>query len=453
MKRKKIKIIALLFGFGTTVYAQQAADTTSHVFSLQQSVDYALQHQTSIIDAQYSEQAAEQKVKEIRGIGLPQITGDLDAKDFIQLPTQLIPAEFFGGPAGTFIGLKFGTKYNATGELDASQILFDGSYLVGLQAAKVYRELSQKATQRTKIEVAEAVTKAYYSVLVSQEQLKLISANLVRLETLQNETKTMHDNGFAEQIDLDRIMVTYNNTAVEREKIERLIQLSDALLKYQMGMTQDQQLTLTDSLGAVDFTPIAESSGKFNYSNRIEYSLLQTQLKAAQLELKKNRFDYLPSVALYGSVSEQAQRNEFDVFEPNKTWFATQLIGLKVGIPIFDGFQKHFRVQESAIGVLQAKNNLHALEQSIDFQLSNAEINLQNATASLGIQKKNISLAQNVDDVAKKKYEQGVGSNIEMITAETSLKEAQTNYYSALYDALIAKIEFEKSEGTLVKQK
>jgi len=247
MKIFKINIFTLLLGFGimaNSAFAQQAKDTTNYAFSLQQSIDYALQHQSSIINSQYDEQIADQKVKEIRGIGLPQINGDLDAKDFLEIPTQLIPGEFFGGPPGTFVGLKFGTKYNATGEIDASQIVFDGSYLVGLQAAKVYKELSTINTQRTKIDVAEAVTKAYYSVLVSQEQLKLITANIDRLESLQKETKVMFDNGFAEQIDLDRITVTYNNTLVEKEKTDRLIQLSYGLLKYQMGMNQNQQLSL-----------------------------------------------------------------------------------------------------------------------------------------------------------------------------------------------------------------
>jgi len=204
-------------------------------------------------------------------------------------------------------------------------------------------------------------------------------------------------------------------------------------------------------LGAVDFTPPAQTSGNFNYSNRVEYALSQTQLKIAQLQLKKNHFDYLPSVVLYGSFSQQAQRNEFNILQGGQPWYPTQFVGLKISIPIFDGFQRHFQAQESALGVLQAKNNLNALQQSIDFQMNNAQINLQNAASSLDIQKKNISLAENVDNVAKKKYEQGVGSNIELITAETSLKEAQTNYYSALYDAIIAKIELQKSEGTLLK--
>lgn len=396
------------------------------------------------------EQLAQNKVKEVLGIGLPQVSGSFDVKDFIEIPTSLIPAEFFGGPPGTYLGVKFGTQYNASAAINASQLVFSSDYLVGLQATKVYLELSQKATVRTKIETAAAIQKAYYMVLVSDERMKLVDANLARLKKLMDDTKVLNDNGFVEKVDLDRITVAHNNLLVEKEKISKLFELAKTLLKYQMGMEQGAELSLTDKLDAVNFK-MEITMDKFDYTKRVEYSLFQTQLSLSQLQLKKDKLGYLPSFVLYGSVSANAYRNKFDFFDTKLGWYPTALIGGTISLPIFSGGQKHYRLQQSKIALLKAQNDLKFIQQVIDLDLANARIALQNASSSLDIQKKNIELAESVYKTAKLKFEQGVGSSLEVMNAETSLKEAQINYYNALYDALVAKTDYDKANGTLIK--
>ncbi len=449
-----MKKALLIIGFGviaTSSFAQ-AKDSASFSFSIQQAIDYALQNQHEIKNAMLDEEIARKKVNEIMGMGLPQINASFDLKDFLEIPTSLIPAEIFGGPPGSFAAVKFGTTYQASAGIDASQLIFSGDYFLGLKASKVYVELSTKAVQRSQIEIAATVSKAYYTVLINEERMKLMDVNIVRIKKAMDDTKVLLDNGFVEKIDLDRLTVTYNNLLIEQEKVQRLLKLGTYLLKYQMGMDINASLTLTDKLSDVKFDVSNNLSlEKFDYSKRVEYNLFQTQFKLAELDVKRTRFAYLPNAFAYGGISRAAQRNTFTVFNfgTDYKWYPTTLVGAKVTMPIFTGLQRNAKNQQAKLSLQKAENNIEFIKNSIDLELTSSVTILQNASVSLENQKKNIAIAEEVYRLSKLKYEQGVGSNIEMITAETALKESQTNYFNALFDALVAKIDFDKANGNL----
>ncbi|MEO6904202.1 MAG: TolC family protein [Bacteroidia bacterium] len=445
-------IIVLLIGLTvSSAVFSQTGDSASVSFSLQQAIDYAMQNQKDVKNAVLEEQVAKQKVNEITGLGLPQINTSFDVKDFLQIPTSLIPAEFFGGKPGTFIPVKFGTQYQGTVGADASQLLFSGEYLLGLKAAKVFVELSKKSTERTKIETTALVSKAYYTVLINQERIKLMEANIVRLKKTKEDTKVFLENGFVEKIDYDRLTVTYNSLLVEQDKVRRLLELGTYLLKYQIGMEMNTKLILTDKLETVKLDVAATAAvDKFDYTKRVEYNLFEVQYKLAALDFKRNKVAYLPTAAAYGSINGTAQRENFDIFKIGEKWYPTALIGAKVSLPIFTGLQRNARYQQAKIKVMEAENNMDFIRKSIDLELASTSTMLKNASASLDIQKENITIAEDVARVAKIKYDQGVGSNLELVTAETALKEAQTNYYNAMFDALVAKIDYDKANGNNV---
>ena len=447
-----MKKIVVLIGAGlfTLNSFSQTKDSSSFSFSVQQAIKYALENQKDIKNAIIDEQLAQKKVNEIMGMGLPQISASFDLREFIEIPTSLVPADFFGGPPGTFAAVKFGTKYNATAGLDASQLLFSGDYFLGIKASKAFVEMSQKSTQRTKIETSATVTKAYYTVLVNEERMKLMNATVARIKKTMEDTKALLDNGFVEKLDYDRLIVTYNNLMTEQEKVQRLLQLGTYLLKYQMGMDINANLTLTDKLADVKLEATIDAvTQKFDYEKRVEYGLFQTQYKLAKLDLKRQRLSYLPTAFAYGSVSGAAQRNEFDIFDTDKRWYPTSVIGAKVTMPIFNGFQRHSKNQQAKLSLLKAENDIDFIKKSIDLEIVSSTTVLQNASMSLENQKKNIAIAEDVVNVSKLKFQQGVGSNLEMLTAETTLKEAQTNYFNALFEALVAKIDFDKAVGNL----
>lgn len=442
----KYKYFTLFLCFFSTLSVNaQLSDTTAH-FSLKEAIEYAQKNQTSIKNAEIDEAIAANTVKQTVGIGLPQLSGNLNFQDFLKVPTNLLPGEFFGKP-GEQIPVQFGVKYQSSMGLELNQLLFDGSYLVGLQASKTYKELSSKSLQRSRIETAVAVTKAYYSVLVSNEQLSLLDANMLRLKKTLHDTKALFANGFVEKIDVDRLTVLNNNLETERENVIRLLDLNVNLLKFQMGMSIQSKLSLKDSISGLQVIQSVAVADTNAYKSRIEYSLLETQKRLNELDLKRYKSLFLPSVSAFGNTSKSLQSNNFNtLFERS---FPTTVIGFRISVPLISGGIKLYQVRNAKLEVLKTQNNLDNLKNGISLEVAQAQTIYRNGIKSLENQERNMELAQEVLRVSKIKYEQGVGSSIEVTTAETSLKEAQNNYINALYDLLINKVNMDKALGII----
>jgi outer membrane protein len=446
MKYKVLPLLILLTA-AFPAWAQPADSLTYHL-SLQEAVEYAQTHQSSVLNARVDEEIAKNTVKHTIGIGLPQVSGNADFSDFIKVPTNLLPGEFFGQP-GTQVPVQFGVKYQSSVGLQLDQLLFDGSYLVGLQASKTYKELSNKNLRRTRIETAVNVSKAYYSVLVSGEQLQLLDANILRLKKSLSDTEALFKNGFVEKIDVDRLTVLSNNLETERENVIRLLALNVNLLKFQMGMSIQTPLKLKDSitsLGSLEETALATDTAA--YQSRIEYSLLQTQKRVNEYDLKRFKSLFLPSLSAFANTSQSFQSNSFsDLYNTN---FPTTVIGLRLSVPLVSGGQKLYQVRNAKLAVQKTENDLVNLKNGIKLEISEAQTTYLNGVRSLENQKRNMGLATEVLRVSEIKYEQGVGSSLEVTTAETSLKEAQNNYITALYDLLINKINLDRASGKIV---
>ncbi len=443
--KKQLSILLLCLALAFAARAQQKDTTAS--FSLQEAIDYALRHQVAVQNAAVDEQIARNTVKQTVGIGLPQINASANFQDFLKVPTSLVPGEFFGSP-GTLIPVQFGVKYNSTLGIEASQLVFDGSYLVGLQASKTYKELSTKNAQRTRIETAVAVTKAYYSVLVSNEQLQLIDANIDRLKKTLSDTRELFKNGFVEKIDVDRLSVLDNNLRTEKQNVIRLLALNVNLLKFQMGMSVGSRLTLTDQISALKIAETKVLTDTGTYHHRIEYSLLLTQKQLKDLDVKRYKSQFLPSLVAFGSSSYNYQNNNFGELYDRR--FPTTVIGLRLSVPIISGGQKLYQLRNARLESLKTQNELYNLENAIQLEVAQARTTFLNGQESLENQQRNMQLAKEVLRVAKAKYEQGVGSGLEVTMAETSLKEAQNNYINALYELLINKVNLDKALGNIV---
>jgi outer membrane protein TolC len=451
MNIKTIKNYAVVFSMTFALLTAKGQNAGSSNYSLKQAIDYAFKNSPNYLNAELEIQNSKYRKREVLGVGLPQINSSVDLKDYIDIPTSLLPGQFFGAPAGTFIPVKFGTKYNATAGFSASQLIFSSDYIVGVKAAKELINLSTINVNRSKTELVSSVSKAYYNVVVNKERIKLLDANIVKLKKIFDDTKAFNQEGFVEQIDLERLEVQYNNLVVEKEKTDRLIGLSENLLKFQMGYKIAEPIVLTDSLTFENNDVASLLSGKMDISKRADYQLLQSQQRLYHLDLKRQRLGYLPTMAAYGSYQFNAQRQKFDFTDGSQSWFKISLIGGTVNLNIFDGLQRHNRIQQAKIAVQKGENNLKNIELAAEIEASISEVTYTNAYASLQTQKRNMTLAQHVFDVSQKKYEQGVGSNLEITNAQTALKEAQTNYYNAVYDMIVSKIDFQKATGTLVK--
>jgi outer membrane protein len=442
-----IKKYTTLITFSLLIIKLEAQQASG--FTLQQAVEYAIKNSPSYLNAELDQKTAEYQRKELTGIGLPQIGGSAEVTNYLELPTSLLPGEFVGGPPGTFIPVKFGVKYNSTIGVSASQLIFSSDYIIGLKAAKEFINLSRINTSRSKAEVVANVQKAYYNVIINKDRVKLLDANLIQLKKIFDDTKALNKEGFAELIDVERLEVQYNNLKTEYDKVLNLISLSESFLKFQMGYKINEPITLTDSLNAALVNEKELMSSKADITKRPDYLLLQSQNRLYELDVKRQKYGYFPTLAAFGSYNYNAQRQKFDFFDGDQPWFKIALIGAKLNLTIFDGLQRHYKIQQSKVTLQKSANNIKNIELVAELEATSANITYKNAASTMQIQNKNMELAQHVYDVAQKKYTAGVGSNIEILTAETTLKEARTNYYNALYDMLVAKIDYQKAIGTL----
>ncbi|ATP58055.1 transporter [Pedobacter ginsengisoli] len=446
MKTKIYLILLLLFFAGGIVQAQ-VTDSLNYKFSLKEAVDYALSHQSAVLNAQIDEEIAKNDVKKTVGTGLPQVSTTFNFQDYLKVPTSLLPGEFFGQP-GTQIPVKFGVKYNSSAGIELNQLLFDGTYIVGLQASKTYKELSVRSTTRTKIETVVAVTKAYYSVLVNKEQLKLIDANLVQLAKSFNDTEAMFKNGFAEKIDADRLLVLKNNLETERENATRLLSVNIDLLKFQMGMPVTASLEPVDKISEVRAQPVSVVAADTSaYKARIEYSLLETQKKLNLLDVKRYKSTFLPTLKGFASATKSFQSDNFsNLYNQN---YPTSVIGLTLSWNLINGGQRIYQLRNAKLVVKQTENKMEDLRNGIVNEISTNQKLYANSQRSLENQERNLKLAEEILRVTRIKYEQGIGSSLEVTTAETSLKEAQNNYITALYNLLINKVDLDKATGKI----
>ncbi len=442
-------ILMLACGFALRGSAQQAApDTQRYNFTIQDCINYAYTHQDSVINAGLDIKSAEYKVKETIGIGLPQVKGSASFQDYLKIPTTLLPGQFFGQPEGTFVPVQFGVKYQSSFGINADQILFDGSYLVGLKASRTYKELSIRKQIRSKIEVNVSVTKAYYQVLVSNEQLRLLNANVAQLKQQMDETMARNKQGFVEKIDVDRITVQYNNLVTDRENTLRLLALNYQVLKFQMGMPIGYGIQLKDKLEDIKLDESASLNNDTSfYHNRIEYNLAETGVALNELDLKRQKSQFFPKLKLNGAYTSSYQNNSFsNLYKMN---FPSSYVGLALEVPIFNGLQRRNQVKQSEISVLKSKNDLVNAKNGLMLQASQANVNYINGLQSLNNQKRNMNLAEDVLRVSKIKYQQGVGSSIEVTQAQTDLETADNKYIQGLYDALVSKVDLDKAYGRI----
>ena len=471
MKSKRVKIrMLIVFATMAFVLLQQVPLNAQQLnrFSVKQAVDYALKNSVDVRNALLNLQIQKQINREITSAAFPQISGGVSANYFPNVAVQSFPNFIAAATYGVlekervkdgngnsiispsdfgFVQAQFGTNYTASGGVDISQLLFDGQVFVGLQARDASLDFIKKQTAVTEEMINVNVQKIYYQLVVGRQQITSIDANIDRFQKLLTDTKEIYNNGFAEKLDVDKVSVQLNNLLTEKLKVENQLRAGNASLKFLLNMPQKDTLVLTDSLTEEELkNNILDKN--YNYADRKEYQLLEVGKKLGEYNIKRYQLSYLPTVALYGNYYKNAQRNKFNFFNDGQ-WFTSSLIGMKISVPIFDGFAKAARVNKTKLELQQTNNTMEQLKAAIDNDVEQANLKFSSSIITMDNQKKNMELAAKVYNTTKLKYEQGLGSNQEIYAAQTELKVSQNNYYGALYDAIIAKIDFLKAVGKL----
>jgi outer membrane protein TolC len=441
----------LLMIFHLGMAQQQANPPLQETISLsaKQAVDYALANQASVRSAKLDELIQLAKNKEVSGLALPTLAGSGTYQHNPIVQKQLIDASNFSDtvPKGTLVPFSFGLKYNVIGEITLKQVLFDPSVLVALQARQTLEQLSAKAVQKSEIDVKVNVYKAYYNVLSARRGIEILRNNIVNLEKLLKETEEIHKNGLVEKLDVDRLIVQLTNLRTEETKLRNVTEVGIAALKYQMGMAIQQPIVLTDSLTTAEIKS-SVATEHFDYSQRIEYQLVQTQKKAYEYDLKRYKLGVLPTLSLFGTGGISRASDVFNYFD-RQTWYGYVGYGVNLSFTIFSGMQRRRKEDQAFLQVKKAEVALQDAKLGIDLEQAQSTSSLRNNILTLEAQESNMKLAQEVYNTTQIKYREGVGSSLEMSTAENELLTAQNNYFTALYNAAIAKVDYLKAYGKL----
>lgn len=440
-----------------------------HSLSLQQTVDYGLKNAVAVKNALIDVQRQHQTNREITAAAFPQVNGSVSGTHYFNIAVQTLP-NFIGPatyqvlkdegvrngngdpitePAGGFgnIAAQFGVPWIVSAGVDVSQLLFDGQVFVGLQARSTAMDLARKTAELTAEQIKANIQKIYYQLVVGEKQLGSIQANIDRFEKLLHDTREIYKNGFTEKLDVDKVQVQLNNLKTEKEKMLNQLNAGNAGLKFLMNLPQKDTLVLTDSVSE-DLVKSGLLDESYQYNDRREIQLLTAATRLNQYNVKRYQLSRIPTIAAFASYSKNAQRQSFDFFGKGP-WFTTSLAGLKITVPIFDGFARRSKIENARLAWQQSENNLQQAKENMDYEVSTARMKMKTSLLTLDNQAQNIRLAEDVYQTTRKKYEQGLGSNQEIYNAQTELKVAQNNYYGALYDAITARIDYLRATGKL----
>lgn len=441
-----VGLLLILISSSLGTYAQEGKKIET--LSIQEAVTYAKQHSYQVKKVLEDIRIQQQVNREVTASALPQVNGSFNLIDNIKLPVSLVPGEFFGGAPGTFIPVQFGVQYSATAGAELNQILFDGQVFVGLQARNAAMEFARKNAEITELSIAVNVHKVYYQLLIGEQQLELFHDNIERFEKLYHDTREIYKNGFAEQLDVDKVNVTLTNLRTDSLKLKTQINNGYLGLKMLLGMPLTDSLVLSDKLSdELIKENLLDSS--YAFTDRREFQLLQIGKELNDYNVKRYKLMALPTVSAFGNYFTNAQRNEFDFLKSGGRWFQQSTIGLRINVPIFDGNRRRALLEQARSAVRKTEYDMELLKLSIENDVASSRNRFRASVLAVDAQMKNVELAERVYDQTKKKYEQGLGSNTEINTAQTELRTAQTNLYTALYDAALAKVDYLTAIGKI----
>jgi outer membrane protein len=443
---KKLRSCAGALLLTLNLYAQQSPPI--HEFSLPQAIDYAAKNSAKVKNALLDYQIQDQSNRATTSQALPQVSASGGFTDYLQTPLSVAPGKYFGYPNVKLVPIPFATQYSANAGVTLKQVLFDGQVFVGLQARQTALDYYKKNEELTEQQLRQNISKVYYQLLLSKVQVELIDADIAHAQELLHNSSEMFKNGFAERLDVDKATVQLTN--LQSNKIQVLYNIDNGYLglKVLMGMPVRDSLALTDSL---TYEMVREGSlaDTYKYNDRKDYQALELNRKLNEYDILRYKRQYIPTASLTVNYTQTGYGLDFSDITGGRYWYPASYVGLNINVPIFDGFYKDANVRQARLKLQQTNNNIDAMQISIDNDVKNAQLKFGAALADLDYQKKNMDLAAGVYEQTRKKFDQGLGSNTEITSAQTDLIQAQNNYFNALYNAISAKVDYQYAIGKL----
>lgn len=443
MKHLSILIFLLLFSLGfSQVYPER--------LSLQEAIDYALENNRIVKNAARDIEVAKKQKWETIATGLPQLDASINYQNFLKQQVSVIPAEFFGGNPGEFAEVIFGTKQNATATATLNQLIFDGSYIVGLQSTKVFLEISKNAKDKTDLEVREAVINAYGNVLVSIEGVKIIEKNISVIQDNLDETTKIYENGLEELESVEQLQITLSNLQSDYDNLKRLEVIAFQMLNITLGIEYSAPLELTDTLESLAFQNLANETinTESDVTVTLDYQIADNDKRSKELLVKLEQSKALPRLSGFINGGYNTFADDFVFLDNNTEWFGFSLLGLNLDIPIFSSGMRGAATQRAKINLEKAKDDLTEVEQLLKLQIATAKSKYQFATEDYFNKKRNLDLAERIAQKNETKFFEGIGSSFELRQAQTQLYSAQQQLLQTMLDVINAKAELETITNT-----
>ena len=440
-------IIAISFLLSYSVSAQD----TSNSFTLQQAIDFALENNRQVKNATRDIKAAEKQKWETTSTGLPQIEATIDYNNWLKQQVSLIPAEFFGGNEGDFAEVAFGTKQSMNATATVKQLLFDGSYLVGLQSAKVFLEISQNAKEKTDLEVRKAVINAYGNVLLAEESVKILQKNKDVLQKNLDETTKIYENGLGEGESVEQLQITLTGVESNLSNTTRLKTLAYQMLNITLGLDIISNTTLLDDLESLTAQNISLEllNNEENIETTIDYKIAFNDKTAKELLLKLEKSKALPSLNAFLNGGYAGYSDQFNFTSKSQRWFGSSLLGVSMNIPIFSSLGRSAATQRARINLEKSQDDLKEVEQQIKLQIASAKSNYQFAIEDYENKKLNLNLSERIEKKNQTKFFEGISSSFELRQAQTQLFSAQQEFLQAMLDVINKKAELETTLNTI----
>jgi outer membrane protein len=444
MKRILLILLSILIVFPAV--SQSDSLSGQKILTLKECLKLAIDYSPSLRINALEQTKLGYQYKQTRGIGLPQVNMSGSFDDYLSLPTQLIPGEFFGQP-GELIPVQFGTTYNLAAGMDLSQVIYNQSWLVSMRMAKIAMQQNQLESERVRIEVVYNVAQSYYYARIAAQQISNRKNNLQKIEKAEQIAQSLFKNGMIMKVDVDRIMVNKLNTQSDIDRLQVMYDQQVNMLRYFTGLDLNQPVTFTDTVIAANIN----LQMKTDLADHIDIRMLEKQKEFALTNVKLNASEYYPSMTLIGALNYTNQSNTYYVFGKPDDWFNTSLIGVRLNVPVFSGLQRYNKVSKAKVEMDQLKISEDNTKRILNIQSKDATNRLLNAIKDEERQRENMKLAERVYAISQEQYQKGMITLTDLLNAETILTEAQTNHSLALVQMKISELEYRKANGTLLE--
>ncbi|MFO7719936.1 MAG: TolC family protein [Gillisia sp.] len=450
MNKTSTFIIAMFFTLGS--FAQVLEANKSHSFSLQQAVEFGLKNNySSQISTKEIEKSLKQKW-EIIAQGLPQISGNIDYQNLLKRPVTLLPAEIAGGEPGTFIPVRFGTQQSLGGTATLNQLIFDPSYIVGIQSVKTLLSISRNAKTKTDQEVKLAIINAYGNVLLSQESVAILKRNIEILDKNYNDTQKIFENGLAEEEDVEQLEITLLGLKNNLSRSERMQGISYEMLNLSLGLPVETEVTLTENLDglAMEYFDLGLLAREISVEENIDFRIAENQAESARIFVRLEQAKALPTLTSFVNYGFQGFSEEFTFFKDSQEYFTQSILGVSLNIPIFSSGLRGARTQQKKIEHEQAILQLEETKNRVQLEINSAKSDYEFSLENYQTQKRSLELSERIENKNQIKFFEGLASSFELSEAQRQLYAAQQELLQSMLNVITNKVALENLLDTSI---